>query len=105
LELDSSCVGRLENIIERNQRPGKSRIRRGLGVGFAMIVVFVVLILLIFTDLATPPEDERLAPEPAARPAPNQPRPVRGLKLWSPAARGGSGSGSGSSPRAGSASR
>lgn len=73
-------MGRLENIIERNRNPGKSRVRKGLGIGFAMLVVFVVLILLIFTDLANPPEADNPAPPPPAA----KPEGVRGVKLWSP---------------------
>lgn len=72
-------MGRLENIIERNRHPGRHRKRKGLvGIGLATLVVFVALILLIFTDLASPPEASRPPPEaPAAKPD-----TVRGVPLW-----------------------
>jgi hypothetical protein len=76
-------VGRLENIIERNRHPGRSRKRKGLvGIGLATIVVFVALILLIFTDLASPPEAAKPPPEPAVKPD-----TVRGVPLWREPAR------------------
>jgi hypothetical protein len=77
-------VGRLENIIERNRHPGRHRKRKGLvGIGLATLVVFVALILLIFTDLANPPEaakppgvgDEQRSPAV-------KPDTVRGVPLW-----------------------
>ena len=56
-------MGRLEDIIQRNRKPrGSVRNRRGLGVGLVSIILFVVLILLIFTDLAHPPDDEPAPP-------------------------------------------
>ncbi len=88
-------MGRLEDIIERNKHPGKTaRKRRGIGMSFAMIVVFGALVLLIFTDLASPPDDK---PAPAPTPTAKPDGQVRGLKLWSPKRGSGSGSaGSGS---------
>jgi hypothetical protein len=71
-------VGRLENIIERNRHPGRHRKRKGLvGIGLATLVVFVALILLIFTDLANPPEAAKPAETPAVKPD-----AVRGVPLW-----------------------
>lgn len=78
-------MGRLDDIIERNKHPRRSlRQRKGFAVGGLVgVVLFVVLLLLIFTKLAQPPEDPprpaqgssehrvrdiRLAPQPA-RPA------------------------------------
>jgi len=84
-------VGRLENIIERNRRPNRSRTRKGLGVGLATIVVFVVLILLIFTDLATPPQDAGSGSSTGSGSSEGSnatPREtVHGVRLWSPPAK------------------
>jgi len=57
-------VGRLDDIIERNRNPGRSRRRRALSVGFGSVVLLIVLLLLIFTDLAQPPDDPALQPKP-----------------------------------------
>ncbi len=67
-------VGRLDRIVARNRKPDASY--RWLKVGLAGIVLFIVLVLLIFTDLAAPPQ--AAYPEaPAAKPA-----GVDGVKLW-----------------------
>lgn len=78
-------MGRLEDIIERNRNPRAAiRNRKGRrGVGLPGVVLFVVLLLLIFTDLAKPPE-----PDP---PPLRQSDQVRGVMLSSPAKRAGSG--------------
>lgn len=66
--------GRLDKIVARNRKPDANY--RWLKVGLAGIVLFVVLILLLFTDLAAPPR--AAYPEaPAAKPA-----GVDGVKLW-----------------------
>ncbi len=66
--------GRLDKIVARNKKPDANY--RWLKVGLAGIVLFVVLILLIFTDLAAPPK--AAYPEaPAAKPS-----GVDGVKLW-----------------------
>jgi hypothetical protein len=79
-------VGRLENIIERNRHPGRHRKRKGLvGISLATLVVFVALILLIFTDLASPPEasDPSIPLRSPATEAPaTRPDAVRGVPLW-----------------------
>jgi hypothetical protein len=52
-------VGRLENIVERNQHPRRHR-KHKFPVGIALsLFVLVVLVLLIFTDLATPKQTPR----------------------------------------------
>lgn len=71
--------GRLDRIIERNKHPDAQY--RWLKVGLAGIVLFVVLVLLIFTDLAAPPEAAYPEPTPAAKPT-----GVDGVKLWRPSA-------------------
>lgn len=55
-------MGRLEDIVERNRNPRRSARRKGLGVGIASVFLLIVLSLLIFTDLASPPDQ----PPPAA---------------------------------------
>jgi hypothetical protein len=77
-------VGRLENIIARNQRPAGARERFAIMVGFA-VLVFVVAILMMFTDLGVPPTPAR---DPAAGPgsaAPPRARRVDGVFLGTPA--------------------
>jgi len=58
-------VGRLENIIARNQRPKGSRERLLVMFGFG-IAILVILALMTFTDLGMPPAPRRAAPAPAA---------------------------------------
>jgi hypothetical protein len=84
--------GRLDRIIARNQNPNGGY--RWLKVGLAGVVLFVVLILLIFTDLASPPE--AAYPE---KPAATKPTGVDGVKLWRAPKKKTSGSGA---PRPGS---
>lgn len=67
--------GRLDRIVARNQKPNANY--RWLKVGLAGIVLFVVLVLLIFTDLAAPPDAAYPEPVPAAKPS-----GVGGVKLW-----------------------
>jgi len=55
-------VGRLDNIIERNRNPRRAIGYKHLKVGLASLVLFVVLVLLIFTDLAQPSESSMPAP-------------------------------------------
>lgn len=80
-------MGRLDDIIERNRNPrGALRQAKGRrGVGLAGVVLFVVLILLIFTDLARSP-DAPPAPGPRAPTAAPHDR-VRDIYLASPRAR------------------
>ena len=69
-------VGRLDRIIARNKKPNANY--RWLKVGLAGVVLFVVLVLLIFTDLAAPPPATYPTPtDPAAKPS-----GVGGVKLW-----------------------
>jgi hypothetical protein len=75
-------VGRLDDIIERNLNPRRAmRKRKGPGVGLVSIVLFVVILLLIFTNLAQPPEDA-VAPAP---PSGSEHR-VRDVRLGAPVA-------------------
>ncbi len=67
--------GRLDRIIARNKNPNAGF--KWLKVGLAGIVLFVVLILLIFTDLAAPPQAAYPQQQPAAKPT-----GVDGVKLW-----------------------
>jgi len=66
--------GRLDRIIARNKSPNAGY--RWLKVGLAGMVLFVVLILLIFTDLASPPQ-AAYPEQPAVKPS-----GVDGVKLW-----------------------
>lgn len=67
--------GRLDRIIARNEKPNANY--RWLKVGLAGVVLFVVLVLLIFTDLAAPPD----AAYPTER-VQTKPSGVDGVKLW-----------------------
>jgi hypothetical protein len=88
-------VGRLDDIIERNRNPRAAIRKRGgrRGVGLTGVVLFVVLVLMIFTDLAHPPDADDPRPEgPAAAPGGK----VRGVLLGGPRRPGSSPSGVGS---------
>jgi hypothetical protein len=54
-------VGRLENIIARNQRPKGSRERLVVTVGFGMAIL-IILALMVFTDLGMPPVPRKAVP-------------------------------------------
>jgi len=76
-------MGRLENIIARNQRPNRPRERLVVSLSFGAIVL-LILGLMVFTDLGLPPTAPA-APDagqaaPAA-PARQAPRPHRGKHL------------------------
>lgn len=47
-------MGRLENIIARNQRPNRPRERLVVSLVFGGIVL-LILVLMVFTDLGLPP--------------------------------------------------
>jgi hypothetical protein len=64
----SDRVGRLENIIARNQRPRGSRERTAVSIGFG-VAILVILALMVFTDLGTPPVPSSAAPRPAVTPS------------------------------------
>jgi hypothetical protein len=49
-------VGRLQAIIDRNKHPYR---RRGIAVEIPAILLLIVLGLLVFTNLASPPEPEQ----------------------------------------------
>ena len=72
-------MGRLENIIARNQRPNRPRERLVVSLGFGAIVL-LILGLMVFTDLGVPPS----APAPdagQAAPARAAPRAHTGRHL------------------------
>lgn len=48
-------MGRLENIIARNQRPNRPRERLVVSLVFGGIVL-LILVLMVFTDLGLPPD-------------------------------------------------
>jgi hypothetical protein len=54
-------VGRLENIIARNRRPKGSRERFWVTIGFGLAIL-LILVLMVFTDLGTPPMPRKAAP-------------------------------------------
>ena len=62
--LQCTGMGRLENIIARNQRPNRPRERLVVTLGFGAIVL-LILGLMVFTDLGLPP-DPHSAGAPAA---------------------------------------
>jgi hypothetical protein len=62
--LQCTGMGRLENIIARNQRPNRPRERLVVTLGFGAIVL-LILGLMVFTDLGIPP-DPHSAGAPAA---------------------------------------
>jgi len=82
-------VGRLENIIARNQRPNRLRERLVVTIGFGAIVL-LILVLMVFTDLGLPPDASRTgasAPAPArAAPRAHDGKHVDGIYLRAPAA-------------------
>jgi hypothetical protein len=68
-------VGRLENIVARNQGKGRSREKVVFQIGLAAIVL-VLILLAVFTDLGRPPVpprsqrvDDVLLRAPRPRPA------------------------------------
>ena len=67
-------MGRLENIIARNRRPPRRFDRVPIYVGGLLLLV--LLGLLIFTDLAEPPPDERYREKEPPRDR------VDDVKLW-----------------------
>ena len=78
-------MGRLENIIARNQRPRGSRERVYVSIGFG-VVILVILALMVFTDLGTPPIPAgHAAPAAAGSSAPaSHGKRVDGVLLRSP---------------------
>lgn len=82
-------MGRLENIIARNQRPNRPRERLVVSLSFGAIVL-LILALMIFTDLGLPPDASRAgasAPAPArTAPRAHDGKHVDGIYLRAPAA-------------------
>ena len=62
-------VGRLENIIARNQRPNRPRERLVVSLSFSAIVL-LILALMLFTDLGLPPGASAAGPSVPAGTAP-----------------------------------
>jgi len=78
-------VGRLDDIATRNRNP--KWFKGQVAFGLRSVFLLVILGLLLFTNWALAPEDDRpginVVPGPVAKdPA------VRDVKLWSPRARG-----------------
>ena len=74
-----AAVGRLENIIARNQGRNRSRERIVVTFGFGAIVL-LILVLMIFTDLGLPPSAPGAHPAVPA-PAPAAPRVHGGKRV------------------------
>jgi hypothetical protein len=62
-------VGRLENIIARNQRPNRPRERLVVSLLFGGIVL-LILGLMVFTDLGLPPDAPKAGQAVPAHAAP-----------------------------------
>ena len=75
--LQSTGMGRLENIIARNRRPNQLRERVVVTLGFGAIVL-LILALMVFTDLGLPPDARRPDSAPASAPASPAARGRRG---------------------------
>lgn len=86
-------MGRLENIIARNQKP--IGLRATVGLAWRGVLLLLLLIALLFTDWALS-RDDAPAPQPAARPRPVERRLDGVPVLRAPRA-------GGAAPRAGSA--
>lgn len=82
--LQCIIMGRLENIIARNQRPNRPRERLVVSLSFGAIVL-LILGLMVFTDLGLPPGAPQAAPAPAA-PRAHSGRHLNGVLLRAPTA-------------------
>ena len=60
-------MGRLDNIIARNQRPNQMRERMVVSLGFGAIIL-LILGLMVFTDLGKSPNAPDELTAPVARP-------------------------------------
>lgn len=76
-------MGRLENIIARNQRPNRPRERLVVSLTFGAIVL-LILGLMVFTDLGLPPDAGQATPARTARPRDG--KHVDGVLLRAPGA-------------------
>jgi hypothetical protein len=80
-------MGRLDNIIERNQHPRRHG-RKGVTMGMLMaLFVFVILVLIIFTDFDESPVKPSPAAEPAATEPPSGEKRVNGVLMYREKAR------------------
>jgi hypothetical protein len=75
-------VGRLENIIARNQRPNQMRERMVVSLGFGAIIL-LILGLMVFTDLGKSPNAPDEMTVPVARPI-NHEKHIDGVMLRRP---------------------
>ena len=72
-------MGRLDDIIDRNKHPRKhSKMRFPLGIMLSAFVL-LILVLMIFTDLADSPEPKTQQPQ---SPAPSGEKRVDGVLLY-----------------------
>lgn len=60
-------MGRLENIIRRNQPNGRPRERVVVSMVFGCMILLIIF-LMVFTDLGRPPVPEAPTTEPVSRP-------------------------------------
>jgi hypothetical protein len=72
-------LGRLENIIARNQPGRRPREKVVVSIVFGAIVL-LILALMVFTDLGLPPDDP--ADDRAPVVAPSHDKRVDGVHLW-----------------------
>ena len=72
-------MGRLDDIIDRNKHPRKhSKMRFPLGIMLSAFVL-LILVLMIFTDLADSPDSKT---QPTQSPAPSGEKRVDGVLLY-----------------------
>jgi hypothetical protein len=87
-----TAVGRLENIVARNQRPNRMQERVIVSMVIGAIIL-LILVLAVFTDLGQPPDADRRDASPAATPAAHPAAPagpvrrVDGILLATPPAK------------------
>jgi hypothetical protein len=73
-------MGRLDDIVARNKHPRRHR-RAAFPIGIGLsLFVLLILVLMIFTDLAAPPKTDTQPPETSAQPEKGR---VRGIMLYS----------------------
>lgn len=82
-------MGRLDDIIARNRESGRGK-KLGMTAGIGMaLFVFVVLVLLVFTDLGQSPPGGPPPGEPPPGPSTGSgERRVRGIGLYRETSRG-----------------
>ena len=82
-------MGRLENIIARNQRGNRRFRERTVVMMVVGLIILLILVLFVFTDLGMPPDLDppRVAPEPPRITEPPPGSRADGIKLWRPPAK------------------